>query len=315
MIKLLALCGPTAVGKTKIAMELCKAFNGEIISCDSMQIYRGMDIGSAKPSIEEQAMVKHHLIDICDPKDEFTVSDFSLLAQEKIKEVSEGGRLPVLCGGTGLYMDSVIYDMDFAAAPPDESKRKEYYRIAEEEGPEALYEILKGLDPEVAERIHPNNIKRVVRAIESAEEGKSISDFSTALVRREGYDVIMVGLMRDREELYDRINKRVDIMMEDGLLDEVRGLMESGLDENAMSMKGIGYKEIIAHLKGEVTLEETITDVKTNSRHYAKRQMTWLRKYGDYEDNPLGIKWFNISEIGSEEETALEIKEWLRKRL
>ena len=315
MIKLLTLSGPTAVGKTKIAMEVCKNFDGEIISCDSMQVYRGMDIGSAKPTPDEQKTVKHHLIDICDPKEEFTVSDYSNLARETIKKVNNNGKLPVLSGGTGLYMDSVIYEMDFAAAPPKTSKRDEYYRIADEKGPEALFEILLKLDPEVAERIHPNNIKRVVRAIETIEEGKTINDFSRDLSLRNDYELIMVGLKRDREELYDRINKRVDMMVEAGLIDEVKALMEMGLDENYMSMKGIGYKEIISYLNGEISFEDAINDVKTNSRHYAKRQMTWLRKYGSYEDSPEGIKWFDITEIGSEEETAKVIIEWLRKRL
>ncbi|MBO4235154.1 MAG: tRNA (adenosine(37)-N6)-dimethylallyltransferase MiaA [Firmicutes bacterium] len=315
MIKLLALLGPTAVGKTKIAMDICKKLDGEIVSCDSMQIYRGMDIGSAKPSKDEQKLVKHHLIDIKDPEDEFSVADFSKLARETIEDISSRGKLPVLSGGTGLYIDSIIYDMDFAAAPPSSSKRDEYYKLAEEDGPEALHDILKSLDSEIAERIHPNNIKRVVRAIESLEEGMPINDFSKALVPRECYDVIMVGLMREREELYDRINKRVDIMMDAGLLDEVKTLVDRGLTENAMSMKGIGYKEIIAYLNGEASLEDAINDVKTNSRHYAKRQITWLKKYGNYGDNPLGIKWFNISESGSEEETALEIEEWLKRKL
>ena len=314
MTRIIAICGPTAVGKTKIAMDICSCFNGEIVSCDSMQIYKGMDIGSAKPTEEEQKLVKHHLIDIVDPKDEFSVADFSILAHDKIGELSRKRILPVLAGGTGLYLDSIIYDMDFAAAPPTSSKREEYYKLAEEKGTDALHDILKGLDSEAAERIHPNNIKRVVRAIETAEEGNSIKDFSKELVRRPEYDVILVGLMRDREELYDRINRRVDIMMDEGLLSEVKTLVESGLTDAHMSMKGIGYKELIAYLNGETTLDDAITDIKTNSRHYAKRQMTWLRKYGKYEDTPQGIKWFNISEIGSEENTSEEIKEWLRKR-
>ena len=314
MTRILAICGPTAVGKTNIAIDICREFNGEIISCDSMQIYRGMDIGSAKPSIYEQHLVKHHLIDIVDPKEEFSVADFSVLAREKIGELSNKGILPVLAGGTGLYFDSIIYDMDFAAAPPISSKRDEYYRIAEEKGQDALHDILKSIDPEAAERIHPNNIKRVVRAIETAEEGIAIRDFSKALVRRSEYDVIMIGLMREREELYDRINRRVDIMMDVGLLKEVESLMEQGLTENYMSMKGIGYKELIAYLNGDKSLDDAITEIKTNSRHYAKRQMTWLRKYGNLEDKPQGIKWFNISEIGSEEKTSEEIKEWLKRR-
>ena len=315
MIKLLALCGPTAVGKTNIAIDICKTFDAEIVSCDSMQIYRGMDIGSAKPSKDEQSLVKHHLIDICDPKDGFTVADFSELAREEIKIISLKGKLPVLCGGTGLYIDSVIYDMDFAAAPPDNSKREDYYRLAEEQGAEELHKILIELDPEAAERIHPNNIKRVVRAIETAEEGRAIGDFSKNLLPYKEYDLIMIGLMRDREELYERINKRVDIMMDEGLLDEVKRLVENGLDETYMSMKGIGYKELISYIKGNTDLEDAINEIKTNSRHYAKRQMTWLRKYGDDENGVSGIKWFNISEIGSEEKTAREIKEWLKERL
>lgn len=315
MIKLVAICGPTAVGKTRIAIDVCKVFNAEVVSCDSMQIYKGIDIGSAKPTPAEQNEVKHHLIDIVGPKDEFTVFDYSILAREKIDELSKKNILPLITGGTGLYLDSIIYDLDFAAAPPDLSRREKYYKLAEEEGAEALHNILKELDPETAERIHPNNIKRVVRAIESIEEGISIEDFSKNLERRPGYDACLIGLMRDREELYNRINERVDIMMADGLLDEVKTLMEQGLDENFMSMKGIGYKELISYLKGQTTLDDAINNIKTNSRHYAKRQMTWLRKYGDYEENPAGVKWFNITELGGEDNTFTEIKKWLAKRL
>ena len=315
MIKLVSICGPTAVGKTRIAIEVCKAFNAEVVSCDSMQIYKGMDIGSAKPTPAEQEEVKHHLIDIVDPKDEFTVFDYSILAREKIDELSGNGILPLITGGTGLYLDSIIYNMDFAAAPPDLSRREKYYKLAEEEGAETLHNILKELDPETAERIHPNNIKRVVRAIESIEEGISIEDFSSNLERRPEYDACLIGLMRDREELYNRINERVDIMMAEGLLDEVKTLMEYGLDESYMSMKGIGYKELISYFKGQTTLDEAINSIKTNSRHYAKRQMTWLRKYGDYEENPAGVKWFNITEFGGEDNTFTEIKKWLAERL
>lgn len=309
MIDILAVCGPTAVGKTSITLDLCRKLNGEIISCDSMQIYRGMDIGSAKPNNEELNRIPHHLIDILDPKDDFSAAEFSRLARYAISDINKRGKLPVLSGGTGLYMDSVIYEMDFAAEPPEHSNRDKYYKIAETKGPDALYEILREKDPNSAKRIHPNNIKRVVRALEAAEEGSPIGDFSVKPKRRPEYNAIIIGLKRNREELYDRINSRVDFMMENGLLDEVKKLVNMGLNDKMISMKGIGYKELISYLNENSSLNDAINDIKTNSRHYAKRQMTWLRKYGDE------IKWFDISKIGSEEKTIKEINDWLAERL
>ena len=286
MIKLLALCGPTAVGKTKIAMELCKAFNGEIISCDSMQIYRGMDIGSAKPSIEEQAMVKHHLIDICDPKDEFTVSDFSLLAQEKIKEVSEGGRLPVLCGGTGLYLNSIIYDMNFGAEADDDSRREELEKTASERGSVYMHQYLEALDPDAASRIHPNNVRKVIRAIEAYEYGRGIGDLSNLKFNND-YDFKFFALNMDRAWLYKRINERTLKLIHDGLVREVSELIARGYSIDLPSMKGIGYKEIVGYLYGECDLDTATQEIQKNTRHYAKRQLTWLKRY-DFAN------WINI---------------------
>lgn len=315
MKKILAVFGPTAVGKTTISLDLAKCFNGEIISCDSMQIYRGMDIGSAKPSKEEQESVPHHLIDIVNPGEDFSVAKYYEYAASAIDDISGRGNLPILSGGTGLYMDAVIYNMDFAARPPENSLRDYYYEIAHSEGPNALYEMLKEKDPDSAERIHPNNVKRVVRALESATEGLPIKDFSSKPERRSEYDVVMIGLMRQRDELYDRINKRVDIMMSMGLLQEVERLIESGCTSDMIAMKGIGYKELIAYLKGETSLDDAVTVIKTNSRHYAKRQITWLKKYGNYNEDHNGIKWFDLTEIGREEKASEEIMEWLGKRL
>ena len=279
--KIVALCGPTAVGKTEYAIGLVREFNGEIVSCDSMQLYKYMDIGSAKPSADELKAARHHLVDEIDPRERFSAAEYEKRATAAINDILDRGRLPIIAGGTGLYLNSLIYEMDFSAPPEDDSLRASLYAIAEKEGPDALFERLKSVDPAAADRMHPNNIKRVVRAIESAEAGIRIADFSEVNKKRTRWDVILICLVRDREELYDRINRRVDILMEKGLVEEVRGLQDMGLDASDISMKGIGYKEIIGYLNGEYDLDEAVRLVKRNTRHYAKRQLTWFRRYDD----------------------------------
>ena len=304
---IIAVAGPTAAGKTEFAIQIAKAIDGEVVSCDSMQLYKYMDIGSAKPTPEQMAEVPHHLVDLIDPRDEFSVAKYQKLARDAIDDIFARGKIPVICGGTGLYLESLVYDLDFAAEPVDASVRDKYYNIAEEEGPEALFEILKDKDPDAASRIHPNNIKRVVRALEAFDSGKPVEDINTMPQKTKDYGVTLIGIARDREELYDRINRRVDALMDAGLLDEVKMLTDMGLTFDDISMKGIGYKELIGYLSGEYDLDEAVRLIKRNTRHFAKRQMTWFRRYDD-------MKWFNVSEYDSEHECLEDVLTWLQRK-
>lgn len=304
--RVVVIAGPTAAGKTAFAIRTAIAMDGEVISCDSMQLYKYMDIGSAKPTKKEMSMVPHHLVDIIDPREEFSAARYQKLAKDAISDVISKGKLPVVCGGTGLYLESLLYDMDFASEPGDPEIREKYYRLAEEEGPDVLYEKLKAAAPESAARIHKNNIRRVVRALEAAENGDPIGDISKDMEKSTEFDFDLIGITRDREELYDRINRRVDMLMDMGLLNEVKSLVDIGLDFDDISMKGIGYKEIIGHLNGEYDLDEAVRLIKRNTRHFAKRQLTWFRRYDD-------MRWFNVSEYDSEDQCFEDMLEWLRR--
>ena len=306
--RIVAVAGPTAAGKTEFAIEIAKAVDGEVVSCDSMQLYKFMDIGSAKPTPEQMAEVPHHLVDMIDPREEFSAARYQKLAKAAIEDISARGKVPVVCGGTGLYLESLVYDLDFAAEPGEPGSRGQYYRIAEEQGPDALYALLEEKSPESAARIHPNNIKRVVRALEAFDSGKPVEDINTAPEKTKDYDVILIGITRDREELYDRINRRVDVLMEMGLLDEVKMLTEMGLGYDDISMKGIGYKELIGYLDGEYDLDEAVRLIKRNTRRFAKRQMTWFKRYDD-------MKWFNVSEYESDKECLEDMLRWLAIQL
>ena len=307
--RILVIAGPTAVGKTEYAIEAAKAFNGEIVSCDSMQLYRYMDIGCAKPTEAERAEAVHHLIDFLDPREEFSVARYQKLAREAIDDILSRGKLPVISGGTGLYLNSILYDMDFADASGDEKLRETLRKVAEEEGSEALHSQLAEMDPEAAARIHPNNTKKIIRAIERLQAGEGrVRPFDSSISENKDYDPLLVCLTRNREELYDRINRRVDALIEAGLVEEVRSLMDMGLTADDISMKGIGYKEIIAYLEGETILEEAIDQIKKNTRHYAKRQLTWFRRYDK-------INVVNLSEYLSEEEAKRGLIGWLEKKL
>lgn len=249
-MRVVCICGPTASGKTKYTIELAKRINGEIVSCDSMQLYKYMNIGSAKPTIEEQAEIKHYLVDEIDPKDKFSVARYQEMAKYAINDIFKKGKTPIVEGGTGLYLNSLIYDMDFS--------------------------------------------------------GGSFDNVSGDNNKTKDYEVVLIGLTRDREELYDRINNRVDIMVENGLFEEVKGLLEMGLTFDDISMKGIGYKEIISYFNGEYSKEEAIYKTKQNSRHFAKRQMTWFRRYDD-------MNWVNISECKDDNEVIDKIIDILNK--
>lgn len=308
MNKIVAICGPTAVGKTAYSIEIAKKFDGEIVSCDSMQLYKYMDIGSAKPSLDELNQVKHHLIGIVDPSEMFSVAKYKELANDAIDDIISRGKLPIIAGGTGLYLDALLFDLDFAAEPSDDNLRDELYKIAEEKGNLELHAILNECDPDSAKRIHPNNVRRVVRAIESAKSGNKLKDFAKDLSLNDKYEFILIGLRRDREELYDRINRRVDVLVKEGLFEEVKMLREMGLSESDISMKGIGYKEVLAYFDGEYDLETAIDTIKKNTRHFAKRQITWLKRYDD-------MKWFDLSESKDDKDSIREIITWLEKNL
>lgn len=292
--KLVVLVGPTAVGKTKLSIKLAKALNAEIISGDSMQIYRGMDIGTAKITQEEMEGVPHHLIDIKNPDESFSTADFQQLVRDKIEEIAARGRLPMIVGGTGLYIQSVIYDYEFADKESESFIRERLEREAEEKGIDVLYEQLKRIDPVSAEKIHINNKRRVIRALEVYETtGKPFSEHIASQQQTLLYDVALIGLMMEREQLYTRINERVDIMMEQGLLEEVKGLYDKGV-RDTQSIQAIGYKELYQYLENRVTLDEAIEQLKQNSRRYAKRQLTWFR-------NKMPVQWFDVSDVSLDE--------------
>ncbi len=307
MNKIIAVAGPTAVGKTKFAIKLAKELDGEIISCDSMQLYKFMDIGSAKPTPDEMAQAKHHLVDIIDPREDFSVAEYQKLAKASIRNVLSRDKLPIISGGTGLYLNSLIYEMDFSSSPGDFSYRKELEKIAKEKGNKYLHNMLEQMDSEAASAIHPNNLKKIIRALERLKEGEGkIKKFCDIKRRTNDYDIVLIGLTRDREELYERINKRVDILVEKGLFDEVENLMKMGLTAENISMKGIGYKEIMYYFEGRYSQEEAIDKIKKNTRHYAKKQLTWFRRYDR-------IKWYNISDFDSDNDAAEVITTWVRE--
>ena len=304
--EIIVVCGPTAVGKTKYAIETALEVGGEVVSCDSMQLYKFMDIGSAKPTAEEQAQVKHYLVDEIDPRDSFSVAKYQKMAKAAIEDIFSKEKIPVIAGGTGLYLNSLLYDMDFSAPPKESEYRDALYAEAEKKGVQVVYDRLVSVDPAAAERIHPNNLKKVIRALAAAESGDKVKNFATDLQPCKDYKGKLIGLTRDRAELYDRINRRVDILIENGLLEEVRGLLDMGLSEGDISMKGIGYKEIIGYYNGEYDLETAVNLVKKNTRRYAKRQLTWFRRYKD-------MKWFDISTYENDEECLEDIFSWLKK--
>ena len=293
-IPLIILTGPTAVGKTALSIELAKDLNAEIISADSMQIYEYMDIGSAKVTKEEMDGVTHHMIDEVKPDFPFSVSEFQDRANNYIKEVANKGKNVLVTGGTGLYLNSLIYNMDFAKSNCNSKIREELEKELNEKGIEYMHDKLKLLDSEAACRIHKNNTKRVIRALEVCLDGKKMQDFSNDLRYNEEYLPIIIVLNRDREILYNRINQRVDIMMESGLIEEVKKLLSMGYNKNLISMQGIGYKEIVKYLEGEYTLDEAVEIIKRDSRRYAKRQITWFKRYKDSE-------WFDLEKYDNME--------------
>ena len=275
---LIILTGPTAVGKTSLSIDLAKAVGGEIISADSMQVYRYMDIGTAKITPAEMQGVKHYLIDELLPTEDFNVFEFQKMAKAAMEKIYSAGKIPIIAGGTGFYIQSVLYDIAFSESEADTAHRDELYALLKEKGAEYLHDMLKKVDAEAAAAIHPNNSKRVIRALEYYKQNESpISAHNKEQSAKESpYNFVYFVLNDDREKIYERINKRVDIMIEAGLVDEVRNLISMGCTEDMVSMKGIGYKEIIRYLKGEYSLEEAVYIIKRDTRHFAKRQLTWF---------------------------------------
>jgi len=289
------LVGPTAVGKTRYSIEIARRWNAEIISGDSMQVYRGMDIGTAKIKPEEMEGIPHHLIDIRDPEEPFAAGEFQRLASECIEDIAARGKLPFVVGGTGLYIESLLYGFDFPDAPSDERIRSELKAFADEHGAGALHARLREVDPASAARLHPNDVKRVIRALEIAlGTGEAMSAKVSAFrePRESPYAFCLIGLTMDREVLYDRINRRVDAMIEAGLVDEVRRLLERGVPPEATSMQAIGYKEIVPHLTEGLPLEEAVERLKRDTRRYAKRQLSWFRRMN-------GIEWVDVTDEGN----------------
>lgn len=277
---LVILTGPTAVGKSALSIALAKAIGGEIVSADSMQVYRHMDIGSAKIRSEEMAGVPHHLIDVLDPTEAFNVVVFQELAEHALAEIYRRGHIPILVGGTGFYIQALLYDIDFTENDEDTALRHSLEELAHREGTEALYERLRAVDPASCESIHANNVKRVIRAIEFYEKtGKRISDHNKEQQENVSpYRFAYFVLNDDRERIYQNIDRRVDQMLAQGLVEEVQSLRKMGCHRGMVSMQGLGYKEILSYLEGEITLEEAVYLIKRDTRHFAKRQLTWFRR-------------------------------------
>ncbi len=279
-IPLIAVAGPTASGKTDLAIKIANYIGGEIVNADSMQIYKYMNIGTAKPTNEEREMAVHHLVDFLEPDEDFSVADYTELAHKVIADIDSRGKIAVISGGTGLYINSVINDITFGEMEFDNELREKLQKIAEEKGGEYLLEMLADFDAESAHRLHPNNIRRIIRAIEFYKlTGKPISEHQEETKLTESrYNSLMLCIDWNREALYDRINRRVDIMMDAGLVDEVKRLMDMGYTRELNSMKGIGYKEVMDYLDGRTSFSETVDIIKQSSRRYAKRQLTWFRR-------------------------------------
>lgn len=298
---LIILTGPTAVGKTRASIGLAKALNGEIISADSMQVYRHMDIGSAKIRPEEMDGVVHHLIDVLDPKEEFNVVRFQQMAKEAMQTIYQNGHIPIVVGGTGFYIQALLYDIDFTESDSDHTLRAKLESFAKQYGAEALHERLREIDPKAADQIHANNVKRVIRAIEYYKQtGTLISEHNeTERMKESPYDFTYFVLNDDRKNLYARIDQRVDQMIQEGLVDEVQKLKADGCSRELVSMQGLGYKEILSYLDREITLEEAVYLIKRDTRHFAKRQITWFKRERD-------VRWIDKASYHYDEDQILD---------
>lgn len=309
--KIIVIVGPTAVGKTDFSIELAKRFNGEVISGDSMQIYKKLDIGTAKATPEEMDGIPHHLIDIKETDESYSVSDFQEDASKKIDEITTSGKVPIIVGGTGLYIESLLYPVSHSGeAEPNFELRNELEEYAKEKGNQGLWERLNKIDPDAAEKIHPNNVRRVIRALEVYyETGQLFSSFQNERKKKDSiYDAYIICLNTDRSVLYERINKRVDIMIEEGLLEEAQELWNKlGPEPKAQSTKGIGYQELFPYFNDESSLDEAVAKIKQNSRRYAKRQLTWFRNRLE------NVHWYDfVLKPEQKEESFIKIKDFLK---
>ena len=298
---LIILTGPTAVGKTKASIGLAKALGGEIISADSMQVYKYMDIGSAKIRPEEMEGIPHYLIDELEPDEEFHVVRFQQMAKEALNKIYANGKIPIVVGGTGFYIQALLYDIDFTESNEDTNYRKELENLAKEYGAEHLHQMLRKIDTESADSIHANNVKRVIRALEFYHQtGEKISNHNEQERQKESpYNFCYFVLNDNRDLLYDRINRRIDLMLEEGLIEEVKSLKDRGYTKDMVSMQGLGYKEILDYLNGVCTLEEAIYILKRDTRHFAKRQLTWFRRERD-------VIWLDKNSFEHDEEKLLD---------
>ncbi len=297
--KLLVLVGPTAIGKTALSIELARQWDAEIISGDSMQVYRGMDIGTAKIKPDEKAGIPHHLIDIHDPDYAYSAAEFQSSAQRLIEEIAGRGKLPFIVGGTGLYIESVCYGYRFSEAEANTELRQSLQQEAERYGSEELHRRLRQLDPDAADRLHPNDTRRIIRAIEVIETtGERLPSQQQKRDKASPYRLCLLCLNMDRQLLYKRIESRVDQMVQLGLIDEVNHLLKQGYSPQLTSMQGLGYKEIVSYLQGACTLQEAVDALKLNTRRFAKRQLSWFRHMGD-------VHWIDVTEQASKDE-ALE---------
>lgn len=306
---LIILTGPTAVGKTALSIGLAKAVDGEIISADSMQVYRKMNIGTAKIQRSEMQGVRHHLIDILDPGEDFNVVLFKKYALEAMEDIYSRGKMPVVVGGTGFYIQALLYDINFEENDNDMSYREELQSLAAEHGNSYIHDMLAKVDAESAEKIHENNVKRVIRALEFYRKtGMKISEHNEAESQKESpYYFEYFVLNDDRQKLYDRIDRRIDIMLEDGLLDEVRSLVDEGYSRDLVSMQGLGYKEMIDYIQGRCTFDEAVYTLKRDTRHFAKRQVTWFKRERQ-------VTWVNKNEFDSEADILSFMLERLREK-
>lgn len=308
---LVVLTGPTAVGKSALSVRLAKDIGGEIISADCMQVYRGMDIGSAKIRPEEMNGVPHYLIDVLDPEERFDVVTFQRMAKDAMEEVRRHGHIPILVGGTGFYIQSVVYDIDFTAHGEDDTYRRRLEQLAQTEGgPEKLHRMLQQADPASAEQIHPNNIKRTIRALEfHRQTGDLMSRHNEEQrARTSPWRFVYFVLNDDRAAVYERIDRRVDLMMEEGLEEEVRRLRDRGLTRDMVSMQGLGYRQMLDYLDGRLTKEEAVRIIKRDTRHFAKRQITWFKRERD-------VTWIDRGTYGQDEEKILSaMEEILREK-
>lgn len=307
---LIVIVGPTAVGKTDISIKVAKALDCEIISADSMQIYKYMDIGTAKPTLQEREGVPHHLMDFLDPADDFSVVQFQSLALEIIEKIHQKGKIPMVVGGTGLYVNSLVYPMNFTEAQEDPDFRQHMQEQADVLGKEFLYTTLAKIDPETAKRLHPNDVRRIIRALEIHHlTGKTMSHYRQDFERAKApYNLVMIGLTMDRQKLYKRIEARIDKMVKNGLLDEVKGLLDHGYSVNMTSMQGLGYKEMAIFIHGKASFNQAVEILKRNTRRFAKRQITWFKR-------DKRILWIDVESFASKELLANWIITHIKKKL